>query len=215
MTENSTGESLSARRPQKGQDVLTNATQQERPERPSLRSANLPPVLVKQPPPVSVRLSQLLWAFSFVVGAVGIVYFFIVRVDQLPLIVDFIRLVDSTRSDETYTAAADIVFWSAFGVMVTLLLIQITLLVSFMSRRSGIRWWQLATLLLQAALFALMTEMLGGGEHVTSLRQVMIGQCGLVLLALISSILPGAISWTARQHDVRRGTMGGSGGPDL
>ncbi|MHA6525276.1 hypothetical protein [Tessaracoccus sp. G1721] len=169
-------------------------------------------MLVKHPPPLSVRLSQLLWAFSFVVGAVGIVYFFIVREDQLPLIAASIKAVDGTRSEETYSSAADIVFWSFFGIMVTLVLIQITLLVSFMSRRDGIRWWQLGTLIVQGLVFALMTEMVGGGEHATSLRQVLLGQCGLVLLALVSSVFPGAIKWTARHHDVRRGTVASGGG---
>ena len=178
MTEHNTRDAPPARQPRSGPDGLRGASSAPRPDRPSLRSENLPPVLVKHPPPLSVRLSQLLWAFSFVVGAVAIV------------------------------------FWSFFGTMVTLILIQITLLVSFMSRRDGIRWWQLGTLIVQAAVFALMTEMVGGGEHATSLRQLLVGQCGLVLLALVAGVFPGAIKWTARHHDIRRGTMG-SGGPDV
>ena len=213
MTEHNTRDSPPARQPRSGPDGLAGASA-PRPDRPSLRSENLPPVLVKHPPPLSVRLSQLLWAFSFVVGAVTIVYFFIVREDQLPLIAASIKAVDGTRSEETYSSAADIVFWSFFGIMVTLILIQITLLVSFMSRRDGIRWWQLVTLIIQGATFALMTEMVGGGEHATSLRQLLVGQCGLVLLALVAGVFPGAIKWTARHHDIRRGTMG-SGGPDV
>ena len=72
MTEHNTRNAPSARHPRQGPDGLNGASQTDRPERPSLRSTNLPPVLVKHPPPLSVRLSQLLWAFSFVAGAVGI-----------------------------------------------------------------------------------------------------------------------------------------------
>jgi hypothetical protein len=171
----------------------------------------LAPVLVKQPPPLSVRLSQLLWVLSFVAGTIAVVYFFIIRQDQLPLIEEAIRKVDATRGDETYTSAANIVYWSVFAVMVTILLTQITLLVSFMNRREHARWWQLATLIVQAGLFALGLELVSGGDKGVVLRQSLTAQCGLVLLALLISTLPGAIAWTARQHDVRRGTVGSGG----
>lgn len=190
------------------------APAQERPPRPPVRSANLPPVIVRQPPPLSVRLSQLLWALSFAAGGIGVVYFFAIRQDQLPLIADAIRAVDGTRADATYTSAADIVYWSAFATMVTLLLVQITLLVSFMSRREGIRWWQLATLIAQSLLYAVALELVGGGDTGVLLRQILTAQSGLVLLALVMSTFPAAIAWTARQHDVRRGTAGSST-PDL
>lgn len=211
MTEPTTRPNIPARQPNPRPDGPVGAPESARPERPSLRSANPPPVLVKEPPPLSVRLSQLLWAVSFIVGLVGVVFFFIVRQDQLPLIAASIRAVDDTRTEQTYSTAADIVYWSAFAIMVALLLVQVTLLVSFMSRRDGIRWWQFATLACQGALFALMTEMVGGGEHATSLRQILIGQCGLVFLALLSSVFPGALKWTARRHDIRRGSAGAGG----
>lgn len=157
-----------------------------------------------------MRLSQLLWVLSFVAGGFAVVYYTIIREDQLPLIAEAIRGVDATRSDDVYTSAADIVYWSGFAIMVTILLIQITLLVSFMSRREGIRWWQLATLIVQALLFALTLELVAGGEKGVLLRQLLAGQCGLVLLALLISTFPAAIHWTARQHDVRRGLVGSS-----
>ncbi len=185
-----------------------------RPDRPPVRSPNAPPVLVKQPPPVSVRLSQLLWVLSFATGAAAVVYFFIIRKTQLPLIADAIRAVDDGRSDQTYTTAADIVFWSVFTILVTVLFVQITLLVSFMSRRIGIRWWQLVTFIAQLLLFAVSLELVATGDDGLVLRQLLAAQCGLVLLALLLSTLPSAIAWTARQHDVRRGPVG-SGGPDL
>lgn len=183
----------------------------ERPARPSLRSDNQAPVLVKEPPPLAVRLSQFLWVVSFLVGAVAIVYFFIVREDHLATIVDVIKAVDDSRPDDTYDVAADLVFWSAFAVMVGILLTQITLLVSFMNRRAGTRWWQFATLLVQAGLYALFLEAVGQGEQGEQLRRLMIGQTGLVALALLSSTLRPALTWTARQHDVRRGGFGPGG----
>ena len=188
-----------------------NELREGRPDRPSLRSPNLPPVLARKAPPFSVRLTQLLWALSFIAGAVAIVYFFVVRQDLLPLVSDAIRAVDGTRSDETYDRAADIFFWSAFAVMVTLLLVQITLLVSFTNRRPGVRWWQFATLVMQAPLYALALEIVGGGEYGAMLRQMLTAQCGLVLLALLVSSLPNAVNWSVQQHDVRRGTVSGPG----
>ncbi len=179
----------------------------ERPERPSLRSENPPPVLVKQPPPISVRVCQLLWALSFAAGAVNVVYYFVVREDQLPLISDAIRAIDGSRVTETYESASDLVYWLAFAVMVGLLLVQITLLVSFMGRRRGVRWWQLATVLAQILLYAILAEMVAVGEHGVDLRQLMVAQCGLALMALLTSTLPRAIDWTAQQNDVRRGAL--------
>jgi len=175
------------------------------PARPTLANPNAAPVIVKRPPPFFIRLSQLLWVASFAAGGAAVVYFFIVRKTQLPLIADAIRAVDDSRTDSTYESAADIVFWSVFAVMLTLLLIQITLLVSFTSRRPRVRWWQLATWVVQALLYLLAADLVGGGTDGELLRQLLVAQCGLVLLALLSSTTAGGIAWSVRQHDVRRG----------
>ena len=166
-------------------------------------------------PPFSVRMSQLFWILSFAVGGFTAIYFFIIRQEQLPLIAESVRGVVEGRSDETYDTAADIVFWIVFGTMVAILLIQITLLVSFMSRRPKIRWWQLATFGLQLVLLLLSMEWVALGERRESLLLLLAGQAGLVLLALLCSIMPKAMAWTARQHDVRRGHEGVIGGGDL
>ena len=160
-------------------------------------------------------MSQLFWILSFAVGGFTAIYFFVIRQEQLPLIAESVRGVVEGRSDETYDTAADIVFWIVFGMMVAILLIQITLLVSFMSRRPKIRWWQLATLGLQLLLLMLSTEWVALGERRESLLLLLAGQAGLVVLALLCSVLPKAIAWTARQHDVRRGHEGVVAGGDI
>lgn len=172
-------------------------------------------MLVKVTPPLSVRMSQLFWILSFAVGGFTAIYFFIIRQEQLPLIADLVREVSEGRSDETYDTAADIVFWIVFGVMVAILLVQITLLVSFMSRRPHIRWWQLATLGVQVILLLLSTEWVALGERRDSLLFLLAAQAGLVLIALLFSTLPKAIGWSARQHDIRRGHEGIVGSGDL
>lgn len=177
------------------------------PPRPTLKSPNAPPVVIKQPPPFSVRLTQLLWVLSFLAGLLAVGFLVAVREDQLPLISEAVREVDGSRADGTYTTAADVLYWTAFGVMVTLLLVQITLLVSFMSRRRGVRWWQFGTFLAQLLLFALVAELVARGDNGISLRQMLIAQVGLALLALLTSTFPGAIAWSARQHDIRRGPI--------
>lgn len=177
------------------------------PPRPSLKSPNQPPVVIKQPPPFSVRLTQLLWVLSVLAGLMAIAYLVAVREDQLPLISEAVREVDGSRVDSTYARAADVVYWAAFAVMVTLLLVQITLLVSFMNRRRGVRWWQFGTFVAQLLLFALVAELIARGDNGISLRQLMIAQVGLALLALLTSTFPGAVAWSARQHDVRRGPI--------
>ena len=187
----------------------------EAPARPPTASPNAAPVLVKLTPPLSVRMSQLFWVLSFAVGGFTAVFFFIIRQEQLPLISDLVRTVSEGRSDETYDTAADIVFWIVFGVMVAVLLIQITLLVSFMSRRPNVRWWQLATLGIQVMLLLLSMEWVALGERRESLLLLLAAQAGLALIALLFSTLPKAIAWSARQHDVRRANEGVIGGGDL
>lgn len=179
----------------------------QRPPRPTLESANPPPVVIKQPPPFSVRLAQFLWVLSFLAGTVAVGFLVAIREDQLPLIADLVRDVDSSRAAETYDSAATIVYWSAFGMMVTLLLVQITLLVSFMNRRKGIRWWQFATVATQFLAFVLIAELVARGDQGISLRQLMSAQVGLAIVAMLMSVFPGAIAWTARQHDIRRGPI--------
>lgn len=162
-------------------------------------------MIVRAPAPISVRLSQLFWALSLLVGAVGVVYLFVIREPVLPEITALIKGVDETRADETYSTASDIVFWSGFGLLVAVILIQVTLLVSFSNRRPGARWWMLGTLALQAAGFLGIREMIALGDRGVPLERVLAIQLGLATLALLISTLPGALRWTARQHDVRRG----------
>jgi|JI102314A2RNA_FD_contig_123_35355_length_2906_multi_3_in_0_out_0_2 hypothetical protein len=187
----------------------------ERPARPSLESPNQPPVVIKQPPPFSVRLAQFLWVLSFLAGTVAVGFLVAIREEQLPQIADAVREVNATRAEETYTSAAEIVYWSAFGIMVTLLLVQITLLVSFMNRRKSTRWWQFGTVAVQFLLFLVIAEMVARGDQGASLRQLMTAQVGLALLAMLMSVFPGAIAWTARQHDIRRGTIVSVSGTEL
>jgi hypothetical protein len=166
-------------------------------------------------PPFSVRMSQLFWILSFAIGGFTAIYYFILRQELLPLISERVRQVAEGRSDETYDAAADITFWIVFGAMIAILLIQITLLVSFMSRRPKIRWWQLATFGLQLVLLMLSTEWVALGERRESILFLLAVQAGLVLLALLCAVMPKAIAWTARRHDIRRGHEGIVGGGDL
>ena len=175
-------------------------------------SRNTAPVLVKLPPPFSVRMSQFFWIISFAVGGFAAVYYFVIRQELLPLIADRVRGVVEGRSDETYDAASDIVFWSVFAVLVAILLIQITLLVSFMGRRGNVRWWQLATLVVLALLVLLSPEWVALGAEGAVLQPLLTAQAALVLLALLAGTLPRAIAWSARHVDVRRGPQGASGG---
>lgn len=174
------------------------------PQRPPLHNPNTAPVLTKLTPPFSVRVSELCWILSFFAGGFAVVYFFVIRKEQLPLISDAVRTVDATRSDQTYSTASDIIFWSVFGVMVAMLLLQITLLVSFMARRPQMRWWQLLTWVVQVATLAVSLDIALTGERAAPLRLILAAQCGLVLLALLASVMPKALAWSARQHDVVR-----------
>ena len=183
----------------------------EAPERPSTASPHAAPVLTKRPPPFTVRISQFLWVMSLVIGAVAVVYLFVIREDEVPLIVEIAKEVVADRSEETYKAAADILYWSVFGLAVTLLLTQVVLLVSFSNRKPNARWWQLATVIGQVLLFLLATQFLGGGEHGPVLRQILLAQWGLALGALLFSSFRGALQWTARRHDIRSAGSSGEG----
>jgi cytochrome c oxidase subunit IV len=174
------------------------------PGRPPLSNPNTAPVLAKLTPPFSVRVCELFWIVSFFVGGFAIVYYFIIRKEQLPLISDAVRAVDATRSEQTYTTAADIIFWSVFGILVGVLLVQITLLVSFMGRRPQMRWWQLLTWVIQVATLALSLDLALTGSRAAPLRLILAAQCGLVLLALLAGVMPKALAWSARQHDIVR-----------
>jgi hypothetical protein len=176
----------------------------EAPERPPTVSPNAAPVLTKMPPPFSVRISQFLWVMSLLAGGIAVVYLFVIREDQLPLIADAVRGVSEGRSDETYTTAADIVYWSVFGIAVGLLLWQIVLLVSFSNRKPNVRWWQLGTVVAQILLFLLSLEIVAVGDNGPLVRQVLLAQWALALVALLFSTFRGALHWTARRHDVRR-----------
>lgn len=197
--------------PQRGRG--TPLPRREAPERPPTTSPNAAPVLTKLPPPFTVRVSQFLWVMSLLAGGIAVVYLFVIREDQVPLIADVVRTVAEGRSDETYTAAADIIFWSVFGLAVGLLLWQIVLLVSFSNRKPNVRWWQLATVAAQILLFLLSLEIIAVGDNGPLVRQVFLAQWGIALVALLFSTFRGALQWTARRHDIRR--AGEDGGSDF
>lgn len=145
---------------------------------------------------------------SFAVGSFAAVYFFVIRKDLLPLMADVARSVSDGRSDEAYDTSAEILFWVVFALIVGVLLLQIPLLVSFIGRRPQIRWWQLATLLVQVVVVVLSPEWVALGTKGAPLQPLLAAQAALVLLALLVSILPPAIAWSARRYDVRRGPEG-------
>jgi hypothetical protein len=180
----------------------------ELPARPPLSNPNAAPVLVKATPPFSIRLTQLLWVLSFGVGAFSVVYLFVIRQELLPLLAERAETVTADRSQQAYESAAEIVFWVVFGVLVGVLLAQITLLVSFMSRRPQVRWWQLLTLALLSLVVVLSPEWVAQGPQGAPLQPLLAAQGALVLLALLVSILPPATGWSARRFDVRRGPQG-------
>ena len=185
------------------------------PERPSITNGDGAPVMVRLTPPFEVRLAQFFWILSFAAGAFAAVYLFVLRQELLPLIEDVARSVTEGRSDETYETAADIIFWIVFGTLVAVVLAQITLLVSFAARRPQVRWWQLGTLALLLILVGLSPEWVALGERGAQFQTVIAAEAGLVVLALLCSILPRAMSWSARRVDVRRLGPKGSAGADL
>lgn len=182
------------------------------PARPSLAQKAAAPVIVRIPAPISVRLSQLFWALSLLVGAVAVVYLFVIRDSVLPEMTELIKGVDATRAEETYTTASDILYWTGFGSLVAVLLVEVTVLVSFSNRRRGARWWMLGMLAFQAVAFLAIRELIALGDRAVPLERVLLLQLALAAFALLVSTLPGALRWTARQHDVRRGEPVGSRG---
>lgn len=174
------------------------------PDRPPLTGKAAAPVLVKLPPPIAVRLSQIAWLSSLLAGGVAIVYLFVIRQAQLADVEELVRSVDASRADATYATAADVMFWVVFTPMAVLVLAQITMLVSFANRRPNVRWWQFGSLLFQGGVFLIARELVVFGERAQPLELIMLIQLALAAVGLLLSILPPALEWTARQHDVRR-----------
>ncbi|MET0813021.1 MAG: hypothetical protein ABWY03_08195 [Microbacterium sp.] len=175
------------------------------PERPALAGKDAAPVLVKAPPPFVVRLAQLLWVTSLLAGAAAVVYLFVIRQAQLPEIAEIVRGVDGSRAEATYTAAADIVFWSVFTPLVAIIMLQIVLQVSFANRRPKVRWWQFGSVLFQAGLVLIAGELVAFGDRGLPLERILMAQVALATLGLLVSVLPPALRWSARRHDIRRG----------
>jgi hypothetical protein len=175
------------------------------PTRPPLAQKAPAPVLVKVPPPLSVRLVQLAWVISLIGGAASIVYAFVIRLQQLPAIEKLAKSVQPGRAHATYESAAQILFWCVFGGMIVVVLAQIALFVSFGNRRSNVRWWLFATLFLQGVVLIFAHEFLAFGDRGRPLELLLAGQYAFVILALLLSLLPPALRWSARRYDIRRG----------
>ncbi|WP_295837989.1 hypothetical protein [uncultured Microbacterium sp.] len=179
------------------------------PERPALHDKAAAPVMVKMPPPAAVRFAQISWVLSLIVGAIGVGYLFIIRESLRPDIEALVRAVDDSRPAETVTTASDIVYWCVFGGLVAVLLVQVTSLVSFNNRRNNARWWMLGILVFQTIVFLAARQFVVLGERGIPLERVLLIQLGLSALGLLFSLIPAALRWTRRKHDIRRGVGGG------
>ena len=104
-----------------------------------------------------------------------------------------VREVDASRPSETVSTAADIVFWCVFGALVTVLLVQITSLVSFNNRRSNARWWMLGVLLLLAVTVLAARQFAAVGDRGVPLDRLLLIQLGLSGLGLLFSVIPAAL----------------------
>jgi drug/metabolite transporter (DMT)-like permease len=109
------------------------------------------------------------------------------------------------RAHATYESAAQILFWCVFGGMIVVVLAQIALFVSFGNRRPNVRWWLFATLFLQGVVLIFAHEFLAFGDRGRPLELLLAGQYAFVILALLLSLLPPALRWSARRYDIRRG----------
>jgi hypothetical protein len=178
------------------------ALTRQAPARPATGSPAGAPVIVKRRPPFTVALSQFFWIVSVLVGAGAVVYLFIIRNAHVDDMVTMVREVDATRADETYRSVADIISWSLFGVLVAILLVQVTALVSYAGRRPGTRWWMLGTLVVQIGVLFAARELVAFGTRGTPIAVLLALQIGFVLAGLLFSVLPPAMRWTARGHDV-------------
>jgi len=185
------------------------------PERPPLVKASSAPVVDNRPPPILARLSQIAWVGSIGFTGFMIVYMFIIRETQLPLLAALIRGIDDSRADETYDTATDIIFWTLFGTLVVLVVVQIIMLMSMMNRRPGARWWQTSSLALQTVAVGAVAEFLGEGERGQLLGQAGPVALGLGVAGLLISLLPPVLRWSAARIDVRRGPLGPSRGSDF
>lgn len=179
-------------------------TRASAPDRPSLTGKDAAPVLVKLPPPVLVRISQAAWLTSLLAGGVAIVYLFVIRQAQLPDIAALVRTVDGSRADATYATTADILFWSVFTPLVAIVLAQIAMQVSFANRRPNVRWWQFGSILFQGGVLLIARELVVFGDRGLPLERILLVQLALAVLGLLISLLPTALRWTARRHDIRR-----------
>ncbi len=191
------------------------SAREDAPPRPTLAGKPPAPVIVKLPPPFSVRVSQVCWVLSMLASAASIVYLFIIRLPQRPDIIERIQQVDSSRAEATYETAADILFWCVFGALVVIVAAQVTLQVSFANRRPKTRWWLFGTLLVQAAVYLLARELVTMGDRGLPLDRLLLAALALGVLGLLLSLLPGALRWTARRHDVRNPSVGPAPGGEL
>ena len=175
------------------------------PPRPSLANKTAAPVIVKLPAPFAVRVSQFFWILSLIAGSAAVVYLFVIRETQLPDIVSLIKGVDESRADETYTLAADIVYWTAFGLLVAIVALHIVFQVSFASRRPNVRWWMFGSLVVLAGVYVVARELIAMGDRGLPLERLLQAQLACAIVGLLFSVLPPALRWTARRHDVRPG----------
>lgn len=189
-------------------------TGRAQPERPALDAPNSAPVVANIPPPLSSRIAEALWSFGLAAGALTAAYFFITRTDELERIRERVEAVDPDRAVEAVESTADIIFWSLFGALIALLLIQLWAAVAFANRRPGARAWLCGSLAAFGGLAVVALEFTRPGEAGMPLRWFALAYVGLLAVALLASLLPGSRAWTRRRFDVRRGPVA-TGGSDL
>ncbi|WP_411722233.1 hypothetical protein [Mycetocola sp.] len=148
-----------------------------------------------------VKVARFLWLASFVVGLAVLAFAFLSRDDQIKRLSDVIADVDPNRAAETLTSAATIVFWSSFGAIAVVVVLEALLLRAVLRRHRWAQWAQLLVLLAHTGVVLLAGTFLALGDAGVLIAALLIVQLVLGVVALVVSVLPGSGAWFQTQTD--------------
>jgi hypothetical protein len=158
------------------------------PPRPPMSDRTPAPVLVRAKPNRLERQARVLWALSFVAGAVLLAAAFLRRSRQFELLRDFISDAAPGSTASAIDTGATVAFWGALAALAVFTLAELVLR-GPAERRAGARWILLLVLAVHAAAALVGEAFVALGEGTVPFRwllgsQLLLAVAGLALAAL-------------------------------
>jgi hypothetical protein len=165
------------------------------PERPVMSDRRRPPVRKPVPPPWPIPTARILWFASFALDAAAMLVAFLGRDAIEAQLEETLLRVAPTYDQTSIGSLVDGIYWASIAVLGIVVALEAVLLAFLLNRRGGVRWIQLAVLVLHAVAATAALAFLTVAEFGILVEALVLGGFVVAVVAWVFPLLPSAHRW--------------------